>query len=108
MTIAGQVQSAPPENLRRHDKYDRLVATAQTVPKLKVAVVHPCDPASLSAVFEASGIGLIEPILVPIWVYLAWGDKPAIWTLVGGGFILAGLAIRYLEPLRQRTPAKPE
>src|SRR5436190_4772002 len=44
---------------------------------------------------EATGIGLIEPLLVPVWVYLAWGDKPAWWTLVGGGFILVGLAIRY-------------
>jgi drug/metabolite transporter (DMT)-like permease len=49
---------------------------------------------------EATGIGLIEPLLVPLWVYLAWGDKPAWWTLVGGGLILMGLAIRYLEPRR--------
>src|SRR5262245_17405884 len=44
---------------------------------------------------EATGIGLIEPLLVPIWAYLAWGDRPAWWTLVGGGLILAGLVIRY-------------
>jgi drug/metabolite transporter (DMT)-like permease len=44
---------------------------------------------------EATGIGLMEPLLVPLWVYLAWGDKPAWWTLVGGGLILLGLAIRY-------------
>jgi phosphate acetyltransferase len=31
---------------------------------LKVAVAHPCDAASLGAVFEAVGLGLIEPILV--------------------------------------------
>lgn len=47
---------------------------------------------------EAAGIGLIEPILVPLWVFLAWGDQPAWWTLAGGGFILAGLAVRYLLP----------
>jgi DME family drug/metabolite transporter len=45
---------------------------------------------------EATGIGLVEPLLVPIWVYLAWGERPAWWTLAGGGFILAGLAVRYL------------
>jgi drug/metabolite transporter (DMT)-like permease len=44
---------------------------------------------------EATGIGLIEPLLVPVWVYLAWGDKPEWWTLVGGGLILAGLVVRY-------------
>jgi drug/metabolite transporter (DMT)-like permease len=47
---------------------------------------------------EAAGIGLVEPILVPVWVFLAWGEQPAWWTLVGGGFILAGLAVRYLVP----------
>jgi drug/metabolite transporter (DMT)-like permease len=50
---------------------------------------------------EAAGIGLVEPILVPLWVFLAWGDKPAWWTLAGGGFILAGLAVRYLMPARR-------
>jgi drug/metabolite transporter (DMT)-like permease len=48
---------------------------------------------------EATGIGLLEPLLVPVWVYLAWGDRPAWWTLAGGGLILVGLAIRYLLPL---------
>lgn len=47
---------------------------------------------------EAAGIGLLEPILAPIWVYLAWNEAPAWWTLVGGCFILLGLAIRYLIP----------
>jgi drug/metabolite transporter (DMT)-like permease len=47
---------------------------------------------------EATGIGLMEPLLMPVWVYLAWGDQPAWWTLVGGGLILVGLAVRYLQP----------
>jgi drug/metabolite transporter (DMT)-like permease len=52
---------------------------------------------------EATGIGLLEPILLPLWVYIAWGEVPAASTLVGGGLILAGLAMRYLVPLvRQR------
>lgn len=49
---------------------------------------------------EATGIGLVEPLLLPTWAYLAWGDRPASWTLVGGVFILVGLAIRYLAPAR--------
>ena len=44
---------------------------------------------------EASGIGLIEPILVPLWVWLAWKDAPAWWTVIGGGLILVGLLLRY-------------
>jgi drug/metabolite transporter (DMT)-like permease len=57
---------------------------------------------------EAAGIGLAEPILVPVWVWLAWGDRPASWTLIGGGLILVGLAIRYLDLLPLgRPPAEP-
>jgi drug/metabolite transporter (DMT)-like permease len=45
---------------------------------------------------EVTGIGLIEPILVPLWTFLAWNERPAWWTIAGGALILAGLAIRYL------------
>jgi drug/metabolite transporter (DMT)-like permease len=51
---------------------------------------------------EATGIGLVEPLLLPTWAYLAWGDRPASWTLAGGVFILVGLAVRYLWPVRQK------
>lgn len=64
MTGAVPAQGASRQNQRRHDKYDRLVAVAQSLRKLKVAVAHPCDAASLEAVFEAAELGLIEPILV--------------------------------------------
>lgn len=44
---------------------------------------------------EASLITLLEPVLMPIWVYLAWAEQPDWWTLLGGGLILIGLVIRY-------------
>jgi drug/metabolite transporter (DMT)-like permease len=56
---------------------------------------------------EAAGIGLLEPILVPVWVWIAWRHAPSYqapqwWTLGGGGLILLGLALRYLW--RRPTP----
>ncbi|SHG92940.1 phosphate acetyltransferase [Kaistia soli DSM 19436] len=45
-------------------KYDRLIDAAKALPKLRVAVVHPCDTASLGAALDAAALGLIEPILV--------------------------------------------
>lgn len=44
---------------------------------------------------EATSIGLIEPILVPVWVYLFWNESPRWWTTVGATFILIGLLLRY-------------
>ena len=51
---------------------------------------------------EASSIVLLEPILVPLWVYWAWHNEPSYqapdwWTLCGGGLILLGLTLRYIK-----------
>lgn len=48
---------------------------------------------------EAGLIGLLEPVLNPIWVVLFHGERPADLTIVGGLFLLAGVACRYL-PVR--------
>ena len=40
-------------------------------------------------------IGLVEPILNPIWVVLFVHERPAGATVFGGLFLLAGLAYRY-------------
>ncbi|MFP6678058.1 MAG: DMT family transporter [Pirellulaceae bacterium] len=60
---------------------------------------------------EASGIALLEPILVPLWVFLARHNhetySPPTWTtFLGGAVILAGLLIRYIprsEPAGERA-----
>jgi DME family drug/metabolite transporter len=45
---------------------------------------------------EAGLLGLLEPILSPIWVYLIVGERPADATLFGGALLLAGVACRYI------------
>ncbi|RUP12416.1 MAG: hypothetical protein EKK43_21800 [Methylobacterium sp.] len=54
----------PSSDTRRHEKDDRLIAAAQALPELRVAVAHPCDEASIGAACEAATLSLIEPILV--------------------------------------------
>ena len=44
---------------------------------------------------EAAAIGLVEPVLLPVWVLLAWAEQPAWWTVGGSSLILCGLAWRY-------------
>ncbi len=56
-------KSAPTAE-RKHEKYDRLIATAKTMPAVSTAVAHPCDGSSLTGVMEARDAGLIVPILV--------------------------------------------
>jgi DME family drug/metabolite transporter len=57
---------------------------------------------------EATGIGLLEPIVMPLWVWLAWHEAPRWWTMAGGALILAGLAIRYVFVPPAPTLAPPE
>jgi drug/metabolite transporter (DMT)-like permease len=45
---------------------------------------------------EAGLIGLLEPVLNPIWVWLVHGEVPAPATLVGGSLLLVGVAVRYV------------
>jgi len=54
---------------------------------------------------EAAGIGLLEPVMSPLWVFLCYGEKTAWWTMVGGGLILAGLAARYVKVGNRPPPA---
>ncbi len=50
----------------------------------------------LVSVQEAALLMLLEPILIPLWVWLCWGESASLPTLCGGGLILGGLAARYV------------
>lgn len=50
----------------------------------------------LVTIQEAALLMLLEPILIPLWVWLCWGESASLPTLCGGGLILGGLAVRYL------------
>ncbi len=57
---------------------------------------------------EASLLSLIEPLLLPVWVYIAWRHHPlyiapAVWTWIGGSLILVGLVCRYLPAVIWRS-----
>lgn len=62
---------------------------------------------------EAARIVLLEPVLVPLWVYLAWSQadhytSPRWSTFVGGSFILLGLCMRrWSGKAKTQPPAQP-
>jgi drug/metabolite transporter (DMT)-like permease len=58
---------------------------------------------------EASLIALLEPVLVPVWVWLILQNyETRWWTLVGGAMILAGLALRYTRRRPNGDPQRAE
>jgi drug/metabolite transporter, DME family len=51
---------------------------------------------------EASLLLLAEPVLNPVWAWLAHGERPGPWALAGGGLILAATTVR-----AARAPSRP-
>ncbi|GAC1473224.1 MAG: DMT family transporter [Isosphaeraceae bacterium] len=56
---------------------------------------------------EAGLISLVEPILTPVWVLLVAHERPGLPTLVGGFFLLAGVALRYVNVPPTISPPVP-
>lgn len=54
---------------------------------------------------DASLIGFIEPLLNPVWVFLFVGERPSKWALLGGGIIIAAIAIHTIRQYSARTQA---
>jgi drug/metabolite transporter (DMT)-like permease len=48
---------------------------------------------------EASLLMLLEPVLNPIWTFLAAGERPGPWALAGGAVVLSATAWRTLAPV---------
>jgi len=77
---------------------------------LQMAMPYTCLFRGLQGISsqEAVGIGLIEPVVMPLWVFLAWGERPAWWTLAGAAMILTGLVLRYTVIERRKAGPIPE
>ena len=52
------------QQLRQHEKYERLIGATKGLRPLATAVAHPCDETSLRGAMEAAEAGMITPILV--------------------------------------------
>ena len=51
---------------------------------------------------EAALIAMLDVVMGPLWVLLAFGEKPDATTLVGGGFVLAAALWRLAPELRRQ------
>ncbi|MEM7425364.1 MAG: DMT family transporter [Pseudomonadota bacterium] len=54
---------------------------------------------------EVTLLMLTEVIAAPLWVWLAFGETPAILVLAGGAVVLAAVAVQALSALRQQPEA---
>ncbi|MGE5597115.1 MAG: DMT family transporter [Hyphomicrobiales bacterium] len=57
---------------------------------------------------EASLIGMLEPVLNPVWVFLFLGETPGWWAVVGGAVIIAAVTVRTVISERRRPAVAAE
>src|SRR5688500_12070177 len=51
---------------------------------------------------DAGISGYIEPVLNPVWVFLAIGERPSKWALVGGTIIIAVVFVHTIIEARSK------
>jgi drug/metabolite transporter (DMT)-like permease len=56
---------------------------------------------------EAIVVPMIEPVLNPIWVYLALGERPGPWSILGGGVVIMALTVHGIVLVRGRRAGVP-
>ena len=56
---------------------------------------------------EASLIGMLEPVLNPVWVFLFLGETPGWWAVLGGTILVSAVATRTWITERNRAPGDP-
>lgn len=54
-------------------------------------------------VLEASLIGMLEPVLNPVWVFAFLGERPGWWAVAGGAIIVLAVAGRTWFAERSRA-----
>ena len=55
---------------------------------------------------EASLLLFVEPVLSPLWAWLAHGEAPGRWAIAGGAIILAATAVKTLLDTRSEPAAE--
>lgn len=53
---------------------------------------------------ELTLLSLTEVVLGPVWVWIGVGEKPTLYTLVGGAIVLAAITAQALAGVRRRPP----
>ncbi len=76
------------------------------VAQLGVGLLLFTSGARLIPVAEASLIGVLECVLGPVWVWLAIGERPGAFSLIGGSVILSALIAHTMADLA-RPPEPP-
>ncbi len=81
--------------------YDFLILFAFGLTTIGLAFVIFMEGAKFIPSAEAGLVSLLDVVLAPIWVFLAFGESPGLATVVGGAIVLSAAIWRMAPDLRR-------
>ena len=85
-------------------RHDLLLLFLLGFGQIGLALIFLTAGARLIPAGEVALISLLEVVLGPVWVWIAWSEKPSTATLVGGAIVLLGVLVQ----IRPRADAPEE
>lgn len=83
--------------------HDLLVIAGLGVVQLGIPLLLMTTAARHLSAAEVAFFLLLEVILAPAYVWLAFGEQPSVWALIGGLIVLVSLAVNILFSERRAT-----
>jgi drug/metabolite transporter (DMT)-like permease len=85
------------------DGHDLLLMAALGIGQMGLGLVFLTMGARLIPAAEVALITLVEVVLGPLWVWLAYSERPSTATLVGGAIVMAAVAVQARGDPSERT-----
>jgi drug/metabolite transporter (DMT)-like permease len=85
---------APLADIGSIDGHDLLVLAALGIGQMGLGLAFLTIGARLIPAAEVALITLVELVLGPLWVWLAFSERPSTATLVGGAIVMAAVALQ--------------
>jgi drug/metabolite transporter (DMT)-like permease len=82
-----------------------LVVLALGLLQVGLAYVFYAVALQNAPLLTCSLLGVLEPLLNPLWVYLFAGENPGIWSLVGGVVVVGTITLWYVGDAKKSTAA---
>lgn len=71
---------------------------------VQIGLAYVCFTFAIARItaLEAALVGMLEPVLNPVWVFLVLDERPGWWAVAGGAVIIAAIVVRTWHAARPR------
>ncbi|HBL31379.1 MAG TPA: hypothetical protein DD490_31520, partial [Acidobacteria bacterium] len=86
-----EAQNPPVASRRRPDRW---ILSFLGVFQIALAYIFLLRGIARVPAVEASLLLLLEPVLNPVWAWIVHGERPGVWSLLGGAILLSATLVK--------------